>query len=50
MQPNSIIPHMQNNTKFYIAELNQAVNKTPQQMNQTLSEHHIAQYNTKPSS
>ena len=27
-----------------IAELNQAVNYTPQQMNQTLTEHHIAQY------
>ena len=28
-----------------IAELNQAVNETPQQMNQTLTEHHIEQYN-----
>ena len=27
------------------AELNQAVNWTPQQMNQTFTEHHIAQYN-----
>ena len=43
---------MHNNTKILpvtighrIAELNQGVNLTPQQMNQTLTKHHIAQYN-----
>ena len=43
---------MEDNTKLWpeeliitFAELNQVVNKTPQQMIQTLTKHHIAQYN-----
>ena len=45
------IPHMHNNTKFYPPQLDIALQNwtkqyyTPQQMNQTLTEHHIAQYN-----
>ena len=52
MQPNLIYSSRAQQYKILpmkighrIAYLNQEVNKTPQQMNQTLTEHHIAQYN-----
>ena len=52
MQPNSIYSSHAQQCKILpttighrIAELNQAVKSAPQQMNQTLTEHHIAQYN-----
>ena len=52
MQPNSIYSsHAQQyktlptTNENHIAELNQTVKWTTDQMNQTLTEHHIAQYN-----